>query len=35
MDEMQKIVKDMENLGYSVNARNEFYAFIEAIQMKN
>lgn len=31
MDEMQEIMKDMENLGYSVNARNEFYAFIDAI----
>lgn len=31
MDELQRFVEDMENLGYSVNARNEFYAFIEAI----
>lgn len=31
MDELQRFVEDMENLGYSVNARNEFYAFIEVI----
>ena len=31
MNELQKFVENMENWGYSVNARNEFYAFMEAI----
>jgi len=31
MDEMQKIKDDMNNLGWSVNARNNFNRFIDAI----